>query len=281
MGKNAVNMDDKLKHYLSAWNLSEPQPLAQTATSHVYTVTFEGARVVLKILTPIGHEERSGAIALRCFNGHGAVTLYREDDGAHLLEYVEGDDLVGMVKSGQDDRATAIIGDVLNQLHATKPPYPDGLFSLERWFSALFKKAETERLSGQTDSIYIRGTRVAERLLAEPRDVSVLHGDIHHENIRYHRERGWLAFDPKGLIGERTYDAANTLCNPMNMPELVENEARILRTAGILSDKMDIELTRVLSFVYAYCCLSAAWSVSVDEEVTGTLAVAALVERYI
>jgi streptomycin 6-kinase len=28
------------------------------------------------------------------------------------------------------------------------------------------------------------------------------------------RERGWLAIDPKGLLGERTFDYTNIFCNP-------------------------------------------------------------------
>ncbi len=38
---NAVSMSDtsKLNHYLAAWELSNPQLLTQTMTSHIYTVT--------------------------------------------------------------------------------------------------------------------------------------------------------------------------------------------------------------------------------------------------
>jgi streptomycin 6-kinase len=50
-------------------------------------------------------------------------------------------------------------------------------------------------------------------MLADPREVRVLHGDIHHRNIRM-SGRGWLSLDPKGLVGERTYDCASSLCNP-------------------------------------------------------------------
>jgi streptomycin 6-kinase len=87
--------------------------------------------------------------------------------------------------------------------------------------------------------------------------VRVLHGDIHHRNIRK-TSRGWLTFDPKGLVGERTYDCANTLCNPV-MPELVHNETRLLTNAAILADKLSLDLSRVLAFTYAYACLNASW----------------------
>jgi len=84
-----------------------------------------------------------------------------------------------------------------------------------------------------------------------------LHGDIHHYNIK-HSPRGWLAFDPKGVVGERTYDCANALCNPV-MPELVHNEKRLLNNAAILAETLDLELGRVLAFAYGYACLNASW----------------------
>src|SRR5258708_40376267 len=112
-------MLEMLNRYLKVWGLSDPQPLAETVTSHVYTVTFDGERVVLKVLTPIGVEEQSGAVALRHFGGHGAVRLLRADEQAHLLEYASGQDLIPLVENGEDEKATARMADVLNALHAT------------------------------------------------------------------------------------------------------------------------------------------------------------------
>jgi Aminoglycoside/hydroxyurea antibiotic resistance kinase len=40
-------------------------------------------------------------------------------------------------------------------------------------------------------------------LAATQRDVAVLHGDMHHENVLKFSSRGWPAIDPKGLVGER------------------------------------------------------------------------------
>jgi streptomycin 6-kinase len=272
---------NNLNNYLSAWDLTDPQPLAQTVTSHVYTVTYQGARVVLKLLTEIGFEERSGAAALRYFDGRGAVRLLREDQDAHLLEYADGEDLIGMVKSGDDQKATAIIADVLNELHASQQaPFSAELDSLRVWFRSLFKKAAEDQRAG-IDSIYIRAAKTSERLFADPQDVRVIHGDIHHENIRYKAGRGWLAFDPKGLVGERTYDAANTLCNPLDMPDLVENEGRMLTNAEILSQKMGIERSRILAFVFGYTCLSASWYFYDGVDAPHDMALAKIVEPHV
>jgi streptomycin 6-kinase len=112
-----------------------------------------------------------------------------------------------------------------------------------------------------------------------------LHGDIHHRNIRQ-TPRGWLTFDPKGLIGERTYDCANTLCNP-EMPELVHNETRLLTNATILADTLAIDLSRVLAFTYAYACLNASWwlprigTKDAEDIVQWHLKIALLVEPHI
>jgi streptomycin 6-kinase len=273
---------DKLTHYLAAWKLSNPQFLTQTATSHIYTVTQDAETVVLKLLAPSETEEQTGALALRYFDGHGAVRLLRHDEGAHLIEYAHGAELVTLVERGEDHHATRIIAQVLKQLHAVPQDAPrDGLFTLDRWFRELFKKAAADQRAGVA-SIYRRGASLAERLLADPREVRVLHGDIHHRNIRQ-SSRGWLAFDPKGVVGERTYDCANTLCNPYPWTTIVHNETRLLTNAAILADTLEIDLPRVLAFTYAYACLSASWSLSIgaDDAAQWALDVAAIIEPHL
>jgi streptomycin 6-kinase len=241
--------------------------------------------VVLKLLTDYGWEEQRGASALRYFDGRGAVRLYRSDAAAQLLEYASGEELVALVERGDDQGATRIIAAVLEQLHGAPQGEPrDGLLPLKDWFHELFEKAELDRAAG-VESIYVRGAALSARLLADPREVRVLHGDIHHGNIR-HSPRGWLAFDPKGLVGERTYDCANTLCNPFRgqprYDELVHDERRLLSNAGILSAALEVELRRVLEFTFAYACLSAAWSLTIHDSDAAqwALNVAALLEPH-
>lgn len=275
------NNNNKLNYYLTAWNLSNPQLLTQTVTSHIYTVTHEAETVILKLLSPSETEEQSGAAALRYFDGRGAVRLLRYDDGAHLMEYASGEELVTLVEQGEDENATRIIAQVIKQLHSVPQDTPhDGLFTLDRWFGELFNKAAADRQAG-IESIYVRSAPLARRLLADQREVRVLHGDIHHRNIRQ-SPRGWLAFDPKGVVGERTYDCANTLCNPP-MTEIVHNETRLLTNAAILADTLAIDLSRVLAFTYAYACLNASQSLRIGAEdmMDWSLKVAMIIEPHI
>ena len=247
----------KLDYYLTEWNLANPQLLTQTPTSHIYIVAHGSETVILKLLADSETEEQRGAAALRHFDGLGAVRLLRNDESAQLIEYAAGDELVTLVKRGEDETATRIIAQVVQQLHSVPQNKAclDDLLGLDHWFENLFDKAEADKQTG-IESIYVRSASLTKRLLADPRDVRVLHGDIHHYNIRQ-SSRGWIAFDPKGLFGERTYDCANTLCNPV-MPELVHNETRLLTNAAILAETLEIDLSRVLAFTYAYACLNAS-----------------------
>ena len=281
---NAID-NKKLNYYLAAWNLSNPELLTQTMTSDIYTVTYETEKVILKLLSLSEVDEQRGAVALRYFDGHGAVRLLRYDPGAHLMEYAAGDELVTLVERGEDENATRIIAQVIDQLHSVPQNVPqDGLIRLEHWFEALFNKAAYDTQAG-INSIYVRSASLARWLLVDQREVRVLHGDIHHRNIRK-TSRGWLTFDPKGLVGERTYDCANTLCNPV-IPELVHNETRLLTNAAILADLLALDLSRVLAFTYAYACLNASWwslltgTKGAGEIVQWHLKLAVIIEPYL
>jgi streptomycin 6-kinase len=272
-----------LDHYLTAWSLRNPRPLAQTPTSSVYVVTLDRVEVVLKILSPYGAEERPGAVALRHFDGNGAVRLLRSDDHAHLMEYAPGEEVAEWVKNGQDETATEIIADVINALHANHAAPSDGIFSLRGWFRPLFAKAESDREIG-LETIYTRAGRLANTVLDEPRAPRVLHGDIHHKNIR-RSSRGWLAFDPKGLYGERTYDLANTLCSPPpGHGVAVDDEMRILRNSEILARRCGIEQSRVLLFLFLFACLSASAMLEGSEgglDIPTVIRIAELAERHL
>jgi streptomycin 6-kinase len=83
-------MTAKLNHYLRLWNLHDPEPLAHSPRGDVYVVHQDGEKVVLKVFTSVGAEDESdGAVALRYFDGHGAVRLLNCDNG-HICWNMQG-----------------------------------------------------------------------------------------------------------------------------------------------------------------------------------------------
>ena len=270
-----------LLHYVQTWKLAELKKLASTATSHLYTAKLHGHTVVLKLLTTVGQEDEQGAAAaLTWFAGQGAIRLLRHDAHALLLEYAAGGDLTSLVATGQDDQATRVVADVLEQLHrpvagAVLP----ALTPLQQRFRSLFARARQDKASAA--ALFGDAAAVAQALLENQRELCVLHGDLHHENIRYAPQRGWLAIDPKGLIGERAYDAANVLCNPVTIPQLVQSETRLLRQADRLAARLKMAPQRLLSWVYAHACLAASWSLEDGTDPQHWLIMARLVRPHI
>ncbi len=249
-----------LTHLLAKWNLSAPRILAHTPTSDVYLVAAsDGGEAVLKVLNELGkRDESGGATALRCFGGKGAVRLLAHDDEAHLLEYASGEDLTRMVKEGRDYEAASIIGAVLKEMHDSWTGNPPAdLKPLRIWFRALFAQAEKDGHRGDK-SIFVLAAEAAERVFASSRKTAVLHGDVHHENIKM-SARGWLALDPKGIAGDPGYDAANTLFNPVDMPDLVEDEARLRRISEILAKPLETDPRRIITYAFIHACLSHCW----------------------
>ncbi|HTK85333.1 MAG TPA: aminoglycoside phosphotransferase family protein, partial [Patescibacteria group bacterium] len=163
-----------------------------------------------------------------------------------------------MVREGRDDEAATIIGKVLRELHDAWPSHPPAeLKPLRLWFRALFEQANNDRRQSNR-SIFVVAAEAAGTLLATAKRAVVLHGDIHHENIKM-SSRGWLALDPKGLAGDPDYDAANTLFNPVGIPDLVEDEARLRRIAGILAKGMATDPNRIITYAFVHSCLSYCW----------------------
>jgi streptomycin 6-kinase len=244
-------MTDVLSYYLRIWNLTDPEELAYSPRGSVLAVYRDSEKMVLKLFTPIGAEDESdGVLALRYFDGQGAIRVLASDERAQLIEYAGDKELAQMVTDGRDGEATEIIADVVNKLHRPRPDKQiPQLRTLRQRYSSLFNRAEQDELAGE-QSIYGRGARVAEKLLANPRDECVLHGDIQHHNIRLHPVRGWLAYDPKGLYGERSFDVANSVCNPSTAPDLVMSEERLLQMTQVLADHMGVRVGRLRAFVF-------------------------------
>jgi len=110
------------------------------------------------------------------------------------------------------------------------------------------------------DGILRCAATTASHLLANQRDTVVLHGDIHHGNILNFGLRGWLAIDPKGLVGERSFDYANIFCNPDQ--EMATMPGRLLRQTQVVAQIAQLPQRRLLAWKLAWAGLSAAFSIN-------------------
>ena len=241
--------------YLSRWNLIPDGSPIVTQSGRLLPVRRCGEAAMLKLATE--EEERFGVMLLEWWDGDGAARVLAYDDDALLLERAEGAaSLADMARNGRDDEACRILCAVAARLHAPRPePLPE-LAPLPHWFRELEPAAATH------GGILVRCAETARALLAEPREVGVLHGDLHHGNVLDFGVRGWLAIDPKGLRGERGFDFANIFTNPdlIDPARPVATEpARFARRLEIVVEAARLKREHLLRWILAWAGLSAAW----------------------
>jgi streptomycin 6-kinase len=158
-----------------------------------------------------------------------------------------------MATSGGDVGAAEILAETVAKLHAPRAsPPPDGLHPLRTWFASLFVRESELPLLG-------RCAAVARALLGAERDLLPLHGDLHHDNVLDGGERGWLAIDPKGVVGERAYEVANLLGNPWPHGEIVHDADRLRRLAALYAARLRLDVRRIIAFAFAHAGLAASW----------------------
>lgn len=253
---------DLIGPWLDRWALTlEGEPWS-TPSSHLALVRrMDGSAAVLKI--PHLEEERRGCRVLAWWAGHGAAQVYEIDpSGTVLMERAGSADRLRTLaltgKSG-DLEATEIMINRIRRLHDhRRATVPDGLRSLRSWFRELFGWAD--RVGG----FFGRAAALAD-LLDDQRDVRVLHGDVHHENVLWFGPgRGWLAIDPKGLLGDPIFDYLNLLTNPTS--EVVLRPGRFEEHVDLISDRVGVARERLLAWTVAWAGLSAAWNREIESE---------------
>jgi streptomycin 6-kinase len=253
--------------YLNRWALEPDGEPIVTPFSRLLPVRQRGTPAMLKIANE--PEEKLGRVLLTWWDGEGAARVLAHDGDALLLERATGpQSLSHFARSGRDDEATRILCGAIAKLHAVRKPPPRDLIPLEAWFADLWPFAAKE------GGIWDRSAAVARALLAKPEDVVVLHGDIHHDNVLDFGPRGWLAINPKRLIGERGFDYANIFCNPDCATATARK--RFERRLDIAVEESGIRRTRLVKWILAWTGLSAAWFIGDDQPADTDLAVAEL-----
>ncbi|CAM3699387.1 aminoglycoside phosphotransferase family protein [Tsukamurella ocularis] len=241
---------DPWRESLERWDLSPDGAPFSTPGSDLLPVRWRGRAAMLKRAN--SPEERAGAAVLRWWAGDGAAEVFAHEGDTVLMERATGSgDLMAMALGGRDDEATRILCGTVEHLHRPRPGAPGtDLVTLREWFASLAAVRDA-------DARYARSWAAAEALLAEPRDEVVLHGDVHHDNVLDFGARGWLAIDPKCVVGERGYDYANLLTNP-DLPTAADPD-RFARHVDVIVAAAGLPRERLLQWVIAFAGLSAAW----------------------
>ena len=195
-----------LADLLDGWRLTPAGPVGWGYCAVVVPVDTEAGPAALKVSWP-HHEAVSEHLALRHWDGRGAVRLLRADPHrfALLLERLDPTDL----RAIPDEEACEVVGTLLGQLRA---PAIARTPTLSAYIARQLEKPPP--LEVLPRRFVDQGRRLAAELGTDPGvDADLLHSDLHYENVLRGERQPWLAVDPKPMAGDRAFEVAPVLWN--------------------------------------------------------------------
>jgi len=273
MMMNQSPAETALSRAMIRWSLTKATPVAESPRSWIFRVEQNGRDfAVLKIMKPLAAEEEGrGSRLLQWYGGEGAATVFDIEGNAVFMEWIDGGTLGEPARTGRDEEATIALATLVGRLHAPRPDAPTDLLPLRERFRTLFD-TDVRLWPHTARDLYARAAGVALTLFDKPAAMLPLHGDLHHDNI-LSSDRGWLAIDPKGLLGDPAYEVANAFRNPHGALNVVADPRRITAMADIFAARLGFNRKRMIGYAAAHSALSACWDLEAGEPITHDLAV--------
>ncbi len=228
------------------WELEIEEPFEPAHISLVVPASLPtGERAILKVNFPESESEHE-ADALAWWDGNGSIRLLARDDERRGL-LLERCDPGTQLWNEPEDVADEFAAGVFERLwEASGPPESFRRLADEarRWADELPVWWE---VAGRPFERVLLDEAVAflSAAAAEPGELVVVHQDLHGGNVLL-AERGWLAIDPKPLLGEREFDTASLLRDRRD--ELVRDAdpaARVRRRTHLLSERLGLDQERM------------------------------------
>jgi streptomycin 6-kinase len=224
--------------------LGEPFPYAFTSIA-IPGRMEEGRDVVLKV-QHVDRETEHEALALRHWNGDGAIHLldrFPAREALLLERCVPGTPV-------PPDHALDVLIGLLPRLWkpATSPPFRTLADEASRWAAALGERRQLHPrlVDAALEAIRDLATSQGEQVL--------LHQDLHGWNVLAAQREPWLAIDPKPLVGERELGLAPII----RSQELGEGRREALRRLDQLTSELGLDRERARQWCIAQ---TVAWSV--------------------
>ncbi|MBI3167453.1 MAG: hypothetical protein HYZ22_03185 [Chloroflexi bacterium] len=252
-----ANLPALIEEASHRWKLTDIQPVSNLSYNFVAFARQAQEDVILKIGVP--HPELISEMnALKLFDGDGTCRLldFDEEKGFLLLERLKPGKMLAELED--DDERTHIAIEVMKKIRRPAPEHGN-FIRLEGWFAKL-KNLRTAFDGGTgpfPKEIVDRFESFLPELFAD--DPYLIHGDFHHFNV-LSSDRGWLAIDPKGVVGPAGYEIGPLMLNPWNnsMDE-IQFKVRAKRRVDILSEGLEWAREKIIQWSTAHAVLSAWW----------------------
>jgi streptomycin 6-kinase len=240
---------------LEEWQLSTDGWMMHGFVALVVPVRTAGGRAaVLKISYPDAEGEHEH-LALQHWGGRGAVKLLRADPRrwAMLLERLHQERLDEM----WDLEACEVVAGLYRLLHVPALPQLRTLTSyVDRWAAQL---EDLPRSAPLPRRLVEQAISLSRDFAADPESTgTMIHGDLHYENVMASDRSPWLAIDPKPVNGDPHYELAPMLWNRF---EELQGDVRdgVRRRFHALVDHADLDEHRARDWVVVRMLDNACW----------------------
>jgi streptomycin 6-kinase len=161
------------------------------------------------------------------------------------------------------------------------PPAEHPFPTLPVWFST-FRKLRNKFDGGSLPfptGLVERAEQTFAALSASSGRSVLLHGDLHHANILFSSRSGWMAIDPKGIVGDPGYEVGSFMLNRLPVEASDSALTEILaRRLSIFSDELHIGRERLAGWAFCHAVLSALWDFEESTEFSGTIRLAQMLD---
>ena len=221
--------------------------------------TTGGRPAMLKLSWPHDEEEHEH-VALETLRGNGMVRLYRADPRRHvmLLERLHADEDLRCLPV---DEACGVVAGLYRRIHVPAPPQLRPLTGyVDRWAVGLSKLARDAPIPRR---LVEQAIALSRDFVADPASVgTMIHGDLHYENVLVGDREPWLVIDPKPMSGDPHYEVAPILWNRWE-EAVASGDVReeVRRRFFLLVDAAELDEDRARDWVVVREVDNALWTV--------------------
>ncbi|TQK98170.1 streptomycin 6-kinase [Streptomyces puniciscabiei] len=249
-----AGLPDLAAAFLDRWRLRLDGPSMNGVSALVLPVTrADGTRAVLKLQLP-DEESEGEPVALRVWDGDGAVRLLDHDPatGTMLLERLDETRMLTAVADTRE--AVVVVARLL--AHLTSFPAPPGMRRLGDIAGAMLE--QTPWALGRIPDLAARRlvadcAAAVREVVAEPGD-RLLHWDLHFENVLAAGRADWLAIDPKPLAGDPGFELWPALDNRFEAAE-------VRRRFDAMTEVLGLDRERARAWTLGRLLQNALWDV--------------------
>lgn len=241
------------------WSLTPETGTLEMSCNYVAPVrTADRKRAILKIGFPGEEEVLTEMDALPFFREEHSVRLLasNRERRAFLLEHLIPGTTLRTVQMTDDREATELALPLIRDLPVAVPKEHHFPF-LADWAKIFGRMRTVSPSTSMPAALFDKAESVFQKLDASKSEEKLLHGDLHHDNILFDDERGWIAIDPKGVIGDPTFHGSRFIINNWSKVPIAE---LLPPRVKMIADALKCSEARIAGWAFVDYIISTCWT---------------------